>query len=393
MVKREKYLSIIRGFYDSDLVKIITGVRRCGKSVILKTIMEEISLKSDNIIYVNFESIENYTKLNTALKIINYVREKKKNGLCYCFFDEVQETEEWYLAVRTLRLENCSIFITGSNSKLLSSEFITYLSGRYVSFKIRPFIYKEILEYNKEYNTNIEIDNYIVWGGFPGRFLLSETNETRTYLSDLVSTIIIKDLIIRYKIRKKEIFTRIVNFIIGSNSRVYSLRSIHNYLKNDFPELSVNTIAKYLYYLKEAYIIDEIPQYSTKKKSELKFYGKIYDCDIGLNSVGIDNNRYDFDHNLENIVYNELVYMGYSLKVYRTDDYEIDFFASKGNKTYLIQVAYSVVDDKAYNREMKPFAKLDNAYEKILITNDLFDYSTSTVRHIKLKDFLLMEDL
>jgi len=392
MIIREKYLRLIRGFYDSDLIKVITGVRRSGKSVILETIINEIKIKTDNIIYLNFEKTSDFLKASNALELIKYVNQNRKEGKCYCFFDEVQEIKDWQVAVKDLRLDNCSIFITGSNSKLLSSEFLTLLSGRFVSFRIRPFVYKEIVEYALKHNINVSIADYLIWGGFPGRFINTTLEGTKAYLSDLENTIVINDLIKRYKIRKEVEFKKIVNYILSSNSRIYSIRSIYKYMKNDFPKLALATVARYVEWLKEAYIIDEIPQYSSKTKSKLRYYGKIYNCDVSLNSLRKDD-RYDLDHNLENIVYNELLYMGYNLQVFKNDNKEIDFLAIKENKTYLIQVAYSVASEKAYQREIGAFDNLDNRHQKILITNDIVDYSTSTVRHIKLVDFLMMEDL
>ena len=216
---------------------------------------------------------------------------------------------------------------------------------------------------------------------------------TKIYLSDLENTIVVNDLIRRYKIRKEVPFKKIVNYILCSNARIFSVRSIYRYMQNNFPDLSIATVAKYIEYLKEAYIIDEISQYSTKTKRELQYYGKIYNSDVCFNSLRANNNRYDLDHNLENIVYNELLYMGYDLKVFMNNGKEIDFLASKDNKAFYVQVAYSVADEKAYDREMGAFKDIDNLNQKILITNDLIDYSTSTVRHIRLEDFLMMEEL
>lgn len=389
MIIREKYLSLIRGFYESDLVKVITGVRRCGKSVILESIMNEIKEQTDNIIYLNFEKTSDFVKASNYSKIIEYVNTNRKDGKCYCFFDEIQEIENWQIAIKDLRLENCSIFITGSNSKLLSSEFITLLSGRFVSFRIRPFVYKEI----QKLSPNTTVTDYLIWGGFPGRFVFKSEQDTRIYLNDIENTIVINDLIKRYKIKNETAFKKIVYFILSSNARIFSIRSIHKTLKSDFPNIALTTVARFIEYLKNAYIIDEIAQFSTKTKRELRYYGKIYNCDVAFNSLRALNNRYDLDHNLENIVYNELLYMGYELKVFDNKGKEIDFLATKGGKTYLVQVAYSVVDEKAYNREFSAFSNIDNTNQKILITNDDIDFSTSTVRHLKLKDFLLKEDL
>lgn len=391
-IKREKYLKQIRQFYDSDLVKVITGIRRSGKSIILQEIMEEIKSKSDNVIYLNFEKTSDLSKAGTFSSLVNYINDNRKDGKCYVFLDEVQEVEDWQIAVKDLRINNCSIFITGSNSKLLSGEITKYLSGRFIAIRVRPFVYKEMLEYSKATGLVIDTNNYLVWGGFPGRFEVNTLEGTLMYLNDLDSTIVLNDLINRYKIKKQAVFIRIVNYILLNNARIFSIRSIHKYIKNDYPEISTATVAKYVDYLKQAYIIDEIPQYSTKAKKELSFYGKIYNADVALNSIRISDGRYDLDHNLENIVYNELVYMGYELTVFSNNGKEIDFRATKNCKTYFIQVAYSVADSKAYDREFGAFANMDNSNQKILITNDPIDYSTSTVRHIKFNEFLLLDD-
>ena len=393
MITREHYIKNIREFYDSDLIKIITGIRRCGKSVILNQVIAEIKKKSKNVIYLNFEDKKTISIINNADRLIDYVENNKKDGKCYVFLDEVQEVNNWYEACKTLRLRDISVFITGSNSKLLSKEFTKELSGRYVSFRIRPFVYKEIIDYCNELNRECSIIDYLIWGGFPKRFEFNTDEARNTYLSDLGDTIVINDLINRYNIRKGELFKSIVNFILRSNSRIISSKSITDYINNNYETCSINTIIKYLSYLEEAYIIEKIKPYSTKTKSELKYYYKIYNADVAFNSIRCLDNRYDLTHNLENIVYNELIYRGYTLNVYYLNNTEIDFIANKGGKKFYIQVAYSVEDDKAYNREFRPFSKLDNMDKKILITNDEIDYSTSTVTHIKLKDFLNIDSL
>lgn len=232
-----------------------------------------------------------------------------------------------------------------------------------------------------------------MWGGFPKRFEF-DTEEARIrYLSDLDDTIVINDLINIYKIKKDKLFNSLVNYILGSNSRIISAKSIHNYIKDKNETCSINTIIKYLGYLEDAYIIESVKQYSTKTKSELAYYVKIYNTDVAFNSIRCMDNRYDLTHNLENIVYNELIYMGYNINVFKNNGKEIDFLAQKNNKKYFVQVAYSVAEEKTYNREFSAFANIDNLSQKILITNDDIDYSTRTVKHIKLKDFLLMETL
>ena len=393
MIKREHYIKEVRAFYDSNLIKIITGIRRSGKSVLLGQIKAEIQQKSDNVIYLNFENKSTQLSIPNANSIIEYVRQERKEGLCYVFLDELQVIDDWAEACKTLRLENCSLFITGSNSKLLSSEFAKQLSGRFVAFRVRPFVYKEIIEYSKELGIETTIMDYLIYGGFPNRFEFRTKEAQIKYLNDLDETIVINDLITRYKIKKTQLFKQLVNFVLKSNSRIFSAKSIYDYVNKNIMSCSINTIMKYLDHLKEAYVIDTINQYSTKVKRELEFYVKIYNADVALNSIRCLDNRFDLTHNLENIIYNELLYMGYKVNVFDNNGKEIDFIASKGNMKYLVQVAYSVAEDKAYNREFEAFHNLDNSMQKVLITNDEIDYSTSTVRHIKLKDFLLMNSL
>lgn len=393
MIYREHYIQPVREFYESDLIKIITGIRRSGKSVILQQIMEEIGQKTDNIISLNFEDKRVSANITNSSTLIEYVEKNRKEGKCYLFFDEVQVLDGWQEACKTLRLYDCSLFITGSNSKLLSGEFTKELSGRYVSFRVRTFVYKEILEYAKELGKEVSVTDYLVWGGFPNRFEFNTPEAQRRYLNDLDDTIIINDLMHRYKIRKESLFKQLVNYVLRSNSRIFSAKSIHDYIKKEHESCSVNTIMKYLGYLEEAYIIEVVKQYSTRTKKELSFYAKIYDADVAFNSLRCMDNRFDLTHNLENIIYNELIYMGYDVSVYNNLGREIDFLAQNGNKKYFVQVAYSVADDKAYTREFEAFKNIDNLSQKILITNDEIDYSTSVVRHIKLKDFLLMNNL
>lgn len=393
MIRREHYIEQIREFYDSDLIKIITGIRRCGKSVILEQVMNEIKMKSDNVIYLNFEDKKILNKIGNGEGLLDYVESNRKKGKCYVFLDEIQLLDNYVDAVKTLRLHDNSVFITGSNSKILSKEFTKDFSGRYAKFRIKPFVYKEILEYSKELNKECNIIDYLVWGGFPKRFEFDSEEARYRYLADLEETIVINDLITRFKIKKIELFKSLVDFIFQSNSRIISAKSIKDYIKHTHETCSVNTIIKYIEYLEEAYSIEKIRPYSTKKKETLKYYFKVYNEDVMFNSLRVVDNRYDLTHNLENVIYNELIYMGYNINVYNDSENEIDFLAHKDGKKYYIQVAYSVEDSKAYDREFKPFSKLDNSCKKILITNDELDYSTSVVTHIKLKDFLLMEDL
>lgn len=391
MILREHYMTRIRPFYESDLIKIITGIRRCGKSVILKQVLNELEAAGKRCLFLDFDLRPVRAKIPNADALIAYVNDYLGDDKLYVFLDEVQNVEGWNEAARTLRLYNTSVFITGSNSKLLSREFTKELSGRYVSFRIRPFVYREAKEYAAQLGRSFEISDYLVWGGFPAALEQPDTESMKRYLSDLNSTIIYNDLENRYNIRKKDVFERIVDYILVSNARIFSAKSITDYMKGQ--NISVPTVIKYLGYLKEAYVIEDIPLYSPKAKAKLGYYYKLYDEDVSLNSIRVSGNRYDLTHNLENIVLNELIYLGYEVTVYNNKGREIDFRAVRDGKLYLVQVAYSVAEEKAYDREFSAFAGIDNTMKKIIITNDDIDYSTSTVYHYKLRDFLLMNEL
>ncbi len=393
MIKREHYISQIRPFYDSDLIKVITGIRRCGKSVIEMQIEEEIKAQGKRTLCLNFEDRRISARIGNADELIEAVEAQIGEEKLYVFLDEVQMVKDWNIACRSLRLQNISLFITGSNSKLLSREFTKELSGRYVSFRIHPFVFKEIAAYAAELSREISISDYLTYGGFPKTLEFQSSQDVMRYLNDLDEQIVMNDIMSRYNIRKTDIFRRLVNFVLSSNARIFSANSVQKYLLVQGVSCSVNTVMKYISYLEEAYVISRIPQYSIKAKRELNYYTKLYDEDVAFNTIRQYSGRIDVTHNLENVVYNELIYMGYTLSVFRQNDLEIDFLAEKDNKSYLIQVAYSIVEEATYNREFALFNKLDQSREKIIITNDDIDFSTSTVRHIPLKEFLLMNSL
>ena len=393
MIKREHYLAQIRPFYESDLIKIITGIRRCGKSIILNQVREELEAQHKKCLFLDFELRPVQSKIPDADALISYVTEHLGKEKLYVFLDEVQNVQDWHEACRTLRRFDCSVFITGSNSKLLSREFTKELSGRYVSFRIRPFVYREARQFADQLGRRFEIADYLIWGGFPAALEQPDEAARKRYLNDLNNTIIYNDLENRYKIRKRDIFERVVDFVLISNARIFSAKSIADYMKGQNIEISVPTIIKYLGYLKEAYVIKDVPLYSPKAKAKLNYYYKLYNEDVSLNSIRLSGNRYDLTHNLENIVLNELIYMGYEVSVYKNKGREIDFRAVRDGKLFLVQVAYSVAEDKTYEREFSAFSGIDNTMKKIIITNDDVDYSTSTVYHYKLKDFLWMDEL
>ena len=394
MILRSHYIDRIRPFYESDLIKVITGIRRCGKSVILSQIADEFRSAGKAVLSLNFETLEYSSAIPDAKALVSTVKEHiPSDRKLYVFLDEVQIVKDWNIACRSLRLENISLFITGSNSRLLSKEFTKELSGRYVSFCVRPFVYKEIIDYANQLGKEYSVADYLVFGGFPKVIELPDKTSIEQYLNDLNQTIIINDIMNRYRIRKTELFKRLVNYVLVSNARIFSANSVQHYLSSEKLGCSINTVMKYLSYLEEAYVIRKVPQYSTKAKRELSFYAKIYDEDVSFNTIRQHKGRYDLTHNLENIVYNELIYMGYEVAVFTKGNQEIDFLATGNGKEYLIQVAYSVAEDSTYDREFALFNKLDQSRRKILITNDAVDYSTSTVEHIALPEFLMMNSL
>ena len=394
MIIRNHYIDQMRPFFESDLIKVITGIRRCGKSVIMSQIADEFRSADKPVLFINFESIEFSSSIPDAPALVAFVKERLfKTEKLYVFLDEVQLVKDWNIACRSLRLENLSLFITGSNSKLLSKEFTKELSGRYVSFGVRPFVYKEIAEYAAQLGKSYPISDYLVYGGFPKVIELPDKESVTQYLNDLNQTIIINDIMNRYRIKKTELFKRLVNYVLISNSRIFSANSVQHYLASEKLNCSINTVMKYLSYLEEAYVIRKVPQYSTRAKRELAFFAKIYDEDVSFNTIRQHKGRFDITHNLENVIFNELIYMGYDVSVFTKGTQEIDFLAVDGGKEYLIQVAYSIAEDSTYNREFALFNTLDQSRKKIIITNDEINYSTSTVEHISLSRFLSMTSL
>lgn len=388
MIIREHYLEQIRPFYHSDLIKIVTGIRRSGKSVIMQQVAQELKDGGHPVLLLNFEDQAVLDSVVDGKGLISYIENQLVRKKLYVFLDEIQNLDGWAAAVKTLRLRNLSLFITGSNSKLLAKEFTREFSGRFVSFRIRPFVYRELVEYGKELKKDVSVADYLVWGGFPKRVEFDGEENQKHYLAEVENTIVFNDLIGRFNIRKTDLFKRLVTFVLRNNSRIFSVKSIHDYIKRENVSCSINTVIKYLEYLKDAYIIDTVSQYSVKTKQELAFYQKIYNADVAFNSLYCLDRAFDINHNLENVVYNELLYQGYALQVYNDGKHEIDFLAVRNGLRYYIQVAYSVAEEKAYEREFAAFKNVDNTYQKILITNDEIDYSTSAIRHIKLKDFL-----
>ena len=400
MIVREKYLSQIRPFYDKDLIKVITGIRRCGKSVILTQIMEELKNKGINqnqIIYLNFES-KQYDNIKNDNDLYYYIQEKmKENVKYYLFLDEIQNIEHWEKAVNSFKAdlgEKISIFITGSNSDLLSSEIATHLAGRYVSFKIYPFTFKEVCEFKNieakdKYELEKDFMDYVKWGGLPQRFILEDDNQIRTYLSDVYDSIVIKDIIERFSIKDLDLFNRIVEYIVTTRAQTFSGESLRKYfIVNDDRGVTKNTLYNYLEYMSKAMLINKADRYDVRGKRILNGKYKYYLTDLGIGQIMNTAKRPQMGAYLENIVYNELLSRGYDVKVGSLENGEIDFVATKFEERLYIQVAYQLSDD-IIDREFGVFDNINDHYPKYVISTDKFDLSQNGIIHKNIIDWLL----
>ena len=269
MIVREHYLTQIRPFYESNLIKVITGIRRCGKSVILSQVEKELHQAGKRTLLLNFESRSVSANITDIDVLIKRISEHLGDGKLYVFLDEIQVLKDWNIACKALRLKNLSLFITGSNSKLLSKEMTKELSGRYVAFRIRPFVFQELSQYAESLRQDYSVADYLVFGGFPQVVEFPDKEAKLRYLNDLDETIVINDILNRYKIRKEELFRRLVNFVLISNARIFSANSVKRFLKSQGIEASLGTIMKYLTYLQEAYVIAPIKLNSGQKRIEV----------------------------------------------------------------------------------------------------------------------------
>lgn len=400
MIIRENYLLKIRPFYDVDLIKVITGIRRCGKSVILTQIIDEIKNNNKNrknIIYINFESKE-YSFIKNDDDLYSYVKNNiKKNMKNYLFFDEIQNVERWEIAINSFKAdykEKVSIFITGSNSDLLSGELATHIAGRYVSFRILPFSFEEICNLKNCKNKNkyeLEgiFDDYLIWGGMPQRFIFDNTEQVRTYLTDVYNSIVVKDIVERFKINDIDLFNRIIEFVLSTPAQVFSAEKLSKYFESDNRGVTKNTLYNYLEYMNKAFLINKVDRYDLRGKRILNGKCKYYLTDLGIGQIMNALKKEQMGAYLENIVYNELIYRGYEVKIGTIENGEIDFIASKDNKKEYYQVTYILSDDKVIEREFGAFKKIDDNYPKYVITTDKFDFSQDGIIHKNIIEWLL----
>lgn len=396
MIKREEYLKRIRGFYDQDLIKVITGIRRSGKSTLLKQIIDELKdkgVKQERIIYINFEDIE-MSFIKNDIDLNSYIKKKiKDDEKYYLFFDEIQNVIDWEKAVNSFKAtKNVSIFITGSNSNLLSGELATLLAGRYVSFKIQPFSFKEVCELKGiEEKEKIEkaFEDYMKWGGMPQRFYFNDEQETKNYLMDLYDSIVVKDIISRYKVKDVELLNKILEYLMSTPAQQFSVTNIVNYLKSESRNCSNETLYNYLSYITNSFIMNKAKRYDIKRKRVLSTNDKYYLTDLGLGQVKSPIKAKGKGSVLENIVYNELINRGYEVLVGKSDSFEIDFIASYFDEKIYVQVAYILADDDVIEREFGAFKEIQDNYPKYVLTMDKLDFSQNGIIHKNVIDWLL----
>ena len=395
MLKRENYLSRIRGFYDSDLIKILVGIRRCGKSVILKQIMSELKerkIDENHIIYINFEYIE-YEDLKDYKKLNSYIKSRLEDkDKYYIFLDEIQKVDKFEEVVNSLRVSkaNTSIFITGSNSKLLSNELSTVLSGRYVIFNIYPLSYKEFLELTKKDSKKEETFwDFVKWGGLPNRCEFTEEINIKDYLHSVFDSIILRDAVERLGLKDIVLFNLLLEYIADTTGREFSAENVMKFLKSEGKSVSTETLYNYIDALCKALIINKIYRYDIHRKSILKTLNKYYMTDLGI--AQIKNNKFEINKSfaIENIVYNELRERGYDVYIGKTRDGEIDFIATKSDEKKYYQVAYKLADDKVIQREFGAFKTVGDNYPKYVLSLDGANFSKDGIIHKNIIDWLL----
>ena len=398
MINREIYMNKLLAYKDTEFIKVITGIRRCGKSSLLKLFMEKIldDDKNANVIYMNFESFEfddivNYKDMYN--KISKQINRTKKN---YILLDEVQRVEEWEKAVNAITVDfNSDIYITGSNAYLLSSELSTYLSGRYIEIKVLPLSFKEYLDFTVLENSKTLEDKfveYIKFGGMPGIIIIkNEENLYEGVINGIYNTVFMKDVIERNKLVDATLLEKILKFLMNNIGSSISSKKIADFLTSQGTKITHNTVLNYLQMLENAYIIYKVPRYDIKGKEVLKTLEKYYIVDTGIRNVILGFRDSDFGHIIENIVYFELLRRGYNVTIGKNDSLEVDFIATNSNDKKYYQVTYTMLDDNVRKRELGVLKNINDNYEKTVITMDKI-YNNTSEEGIKIKyliDFLL----
>lgn len=395
-LKRETYLEQIRPYYESDIIKVITGVRRAGKSILLDTIKEELieqGVPQDHIIYINFEDLDydyivDATDLNKEIK--SRISDENKY---YIFLDEIQHIEKFEKALASFRATlNVSLFVTGSNSTLLAGELATLLTGRTVEFEILPFSFYEMKQYfelnGKEFNDDLFLD-YLKWGGFPLRFDYADEAAVHKYLLNLYESIVNRDIVGKTKSADRKAFMDISLYILANAGKELSIENIIETYKKNNKEISKRTVYNYLERMKKAYLIHGVGRYNIVGKSALSNKEKQYAIDMGFRTINTNTINYEDTYFLENIIYNELITRGYTVFAGKTYKGEIDFVAIRNSKKCFIQVSYLLANENTIKREFGAYDKITDASPKYVMSLDKIDMSRNGIIHVNIIDFLL----
>lgn len=400
MIKRKFYLEKIVKLIDTEDIKVITGVRRCGKTVLLKQIIDELEnrgIASENIIYMSFESSK-YKNIRNDDDLDEFIFSKTNNlnGKIYLLFDEIQKVKNWEVSLNSYRVDlECDIYITGSNSQLLSGELATLISGRYISINMLPFSFKELIQYYDEMHENIDeiklFEQYLSYGGFPG-LLNYENEEKEKYLYDLYSTIVLNDILYKNKVKDLDLLERLMEFMISNIGQLFSANSISKYIKNENRKTTPHTIINYMDYARNAFIFYQIKRENIKQKRKLLISDKYYLVDSGFYFIFNGSTQRNWGQLLENIVFLELIRQGYSITIGKIQDLEVDFVCRKANQIKYIQVSQSILDENTRKREFKSLEKISDSYPKYVISLDSFDFSANGIIHLNIIDFLKSEN-
>lgn len=400
MIKRKFYLEKIVKLIDTEDIKVITGVRRCGKTVLLKQIIDELEnrgIASENIIYMSFESSK-YKNIRNDDDLDEFIFSKTNNlnGKIYLLFDEIQKVKNWEVSLNSYRVDlECDIYITGSNSQLLSGELATLISGRYISINMLPFSFKELIQYYDEMHEKIDeiklFEQYLSYGGFPG-LLNYENEEKEKYLYDLYSTIVLNDILYKNKVKDLDLLERLMEFMISNIGKLFSANSISKYIKNENRKTTPHTIINYMDYARNAFIFYQIKRENIKQKRKLLISDKYYLVDSGFYFIFNGSIQRNWGQLLENIVFLELIRQGYSITIGKIQDLEVDFVCRKANQIKYIQVSQSILDENTRKREFKSLEKISDSYPKYVISMDSFDFSANGIIHLNIIDFLKSEN-
>ena len=399
MIIREAYISQIVPLIDKNLIKVLTGVRRSGKTVLLSQIQDYLlknGRSKSQIINISLESKKN-KKLKDGDVLYEYLISacEKLNAKAYIFLDEIQVVSGWEEVVSSLLVDiDCDIYITGSNSKLLSGELATLIAGRYIQIHVYPFTLseaKQMLEQNGKFKSDEALfQDYLKYGGLPMRFSLEEIS-LEAYLSDTYDAIVVKDIIQRNNIKDTNLLNMILAFLMDNIANPFSARSIVAALKQEGINTTVETVIAYIDYIKKAMVVYSAQRYDIKGKKLLTTNEKYYTVDLGLRNCVKASGEIDYNKLYENIVYLELLYRGYDVKVGKTDDYEIDFVAYKGSDTLYVQVCYLLASAETVEREFGNLERIKDNYPKYVISGDLPDFSRNGIKHYNIIKFLLNE--